>query len=201
MYVWLNGGDNLLAFLNTPTLTWTSSPTLPPITDTPTITPTGTITPIPTDAPTATASAPFNYIVQPGDTLFSIAEKFELEDMIIILVMNGLTDESVIFPGDELVIPDPNTGIPTPTSIPPNLRRGDVIDYMVLPGDTVKLIADKFLSTIEGIDEETSKINPDFDINTIYPGQILKVPVRLITPTFGPPPETETNTPAATPTP
>lgn len=199
VYLYLNDARVSLSFLYTDTPTATATATPPPASETPTTTLTPSMTPIPTDAPTGTASAPFTYVVQSGDSLFSIAEKFDIEDTIIIMVMNGLTDLSVIFPGDELVIPDPNALIPTPTNIPSNLKVGDVIDYMVLPGDTAQLIAERFASTIEAIQEETQKIYGDtFDINTIYPGQILRVPVRLLTPTFGPPPTdppTETITP------
>jgi LysM repeat protein len=67
----------------------------------------------------------------------------------------------------------------------------------VLPGDTLQIIADQFLSTVEDIMEEN-----ELDVDsTIYPGQVLVVPYYLITPTFGPSP-TPTNeaTPEPTPT-
>ena len=140
VYLYLNDAGVSMSFLFTNTPTTSPTATQPPATETPTISPTGTVTLTPTDAPTGTASAPFTYVVQSGDSLFTISQQFDIEDPIIIMVMNGLTDLSVIFPGDELIIPDPNTSIPTPTSIPPNLRVGDVIDYMVLPGDTAQLM-------------------------------------------------------------
>jgi LysM repeat protein len=66
---------------------------------------------------------------------------------------------------------------------------------MVLPGDSVQIIAEKFLSTEDGIIAE----NELSDSYLIFPGQILLVPYWLITPTFGPPDSTAT--PIVTPTP
>jgi len=56
--------------------------------------------------------------------------------------------------------------------------------YFVLPGDSIQLIAEKFLSTIDDIVEE----NELEDAAAIYPGQILSIPSYIITPTFGPSP-------------
>jgi LysM repeat protein len=86
---------------------------------------------------------------------------------------------------------------PTPTPLPPNLRRGAKIEYFVMPGDSIKIIAEKFLSTVEDIIDENDLENPD----AIFPGQILLVPYRMVTPTFGPSPTPEGVTVTETPTP
>jgi spore germination protein len=88
--------------------------------------------------------------------------------------------------------------MPSPSPLPPNLVAGDLIGYRVLPGDTIKIIAEKFRTTEEAIIEANDISDP----NLIYPGQILLVPVYLITPTFGPPPATESGSemPTATST-
>jgi LysM repeat protein len=86
---------------------------------------------------------------------------------------------------------------PTPTPLPPNLRRGAEIEYFVMPGDSIKIIAEKFLSTVEDIIEANELDDP----NAIFPGQILIVPYRMITPTFGPSPTPEGGSPTETPTP
>jgi LysM repeat protein len=174
MYMWIQGAGLELTFLATDTPTYTPSPT-----------------------PTMTASAPFNYLVESGDTLVLIAEKFGV-DYLTIMVLNGLTNDSVLFVGDQLVIPNPGMEFPTPTPLPPNLGRGAKVQYFVMPGDSIKLIAEKMLSTIDGIIDENDLEDP----NAIFPGQILIVPYRLITPTFGPSPTPEgfiaTETPAPT---
>jgi LysM repeat protein len=173
-----------LLFTDTPTPTETATP-LPP-TETPTITMTSTETGVPTETLTPTAAAPFAYIVETGDSLFGLAERFGV-DVLTIMALNGLTNDSILFVGQELIIPDPNTGLPSPTPIP-NLPAGAIIEYMVLPGDTLAIIAEKFLSTEDGIIEENELDNP----NQIFVGQLIKVPIRLVTPTFGPPPTSTT---------
>ena len=178
---WVNaGGIGSISFLasDTPTPTNTLTPS-----NTPTITITPSITATFTEAPTGTASAPFLYTVQLDDTLSGIAERFGV-DFIIIMALNGLDNDSVLFVNQELIIPDPNTGLPDPTALPEGLGRGDEIDYLVLPGDTLAIIAEKFLSTEDAIIEANELDNP----NEIFIGQILKVPVELVTRTPGPSP-------------
>jgi len=160
----------------TPTITQTASNT-PTITTTPTITGTHTL------EPSATASVPFLYTVALDDTLSSIAERFDVE-FIIIMALNGLNNNSVLFVGQDLIIPDPNTGLPNPTALPGGLPRGAEIDYLVLPGDTLASIAAQFLST----EEEIIDANELENSNLIFVGQLLKVPINLITPAPGPSP-------------
>lgn len=170
----------------TPTVTYTPS-------STPTITSTPSVTPIPS---TATASAPFLYTVELGDTISSIAEKFDV-NFIIIMVLNGLNNDSVLFVGQELIIPDPNMALPTPTALPTGLRRGDEIEYLVLSGDTLDSIANEFFSTVDAILEANDLTDP----NQIFIGQLLLVPVNLVTATPGPSPTPQGTPPPPTATP
>lgn len=177
---------------DTPTPSNTPTPSL-----TPTITLTPSETPTETPVPTATASEPFLYTVQAGDTLSDIAERFQV-DFIIIMILNGLNNESVLQVGEQLIIPNPDMEIPEPTSIPDGLPRGFEIDYLVLPGDTLAIIAAQFASTEDAIIEANDLDNP----NQIFVGQLLKVPVRLVTPTPGPSPTSPASpTPSSTPSP
>ncbi len=169
----------------------------PSDTPTPSITPTASLTPTITNTPTIntpTASAPFLYTIELGDTISTIAEKFNV-DFIIIMVLNGLDNESAlgIQVGDQLVIPNPDMEIPQPTALPANLRRGDEILYLVLPGDTLDSIANEFLSTIDDILAQNDLENP----NQIFVGQLLTIRVFLVTATPGPSP-TPQGTPAPT---
>jgi LysM repeat protein len=187
---WVSAGGPAALFPSeTPTPTLTYTPSL-----TPTVTPTPTLTPIPS---TPTASAPFTYLVISNDTISSIAAKFGLDPVngpIIIMLLNGLNNDSVLSVGQELIIPNPDLEIPTPTALPDNLRRGDEILYFVLPGDTLAGIALEFFSTVDGI----LAANDITDPNAIFAGQLLNVPVYLVTPTPGP---SLTPLPSATPTP
>jgi LysM repeat protein len=177
------GGPGALFPSDTPTPTMTFTPST-----TPTITNTPTLTALPA---TPTASAPFQYTVELGDTITSIAEKFDV-DFIIVMLLNGLNNDSVLSVGQVLIIPDPNMPVPTPTLLPSGLGRGDEIQYFVLRGDTLAAIAAEFYSTEDAIIEANDLLDP----NSIFVGQLLIVPVNLITPTPGPSP-----TPQGTPPP
>lgn len=200
IFLSLRGGISLsFGPTDTPTVTPTFTPTPIPPTPAPTDTLEPTISLTPTETLIPTPAEPFEYQVQVGDTLSSIADQFNVE-YVSIMLMNGLTNESVLYAGDTLTIPNPDMGRPTPTPLPPNLPRGSRIEYFVLPGDTLQLIAEQFLSTVDDIVEE----NELEDASAIYPGQILTIQIYLITPTFGPSvtPTTEgTPEPTDTPTP
>ena len=105
LVVWLTRPDQPLGQMfatETPTPTATSTPTntaLP--TETPTITET------PTTTITFTPSGPVDYIVQEGDSLVSIADKFNLGDNGVLLIYyNNLADmeanNGIIFVGQTL---------------------------------------------------------------------------------------------------
>lgn len=175
------GGNNPIGGLfptdtSTPTLTFT-----PTNTTTPTLTP--TITSTPTITLTPTASAPFPYTIVEGDTLQGIAEKFNLGDdgVLLILDLNPiiLDNDGVYFVGQTITIPIPGTVRNTATPIPASLSRGTRIDYQVLPGDTLAGIAAKFNSIEENIITLNNIENP----NDLQAGQTLKVPVNLVTAT------------------
>ena len=105
----------------------TSTPT-----ETPTITPTATLT------ATATPSAPFVYTVQEGDSLAAIVEKFALGDdgIPLILMLNPYSEDrrrlasipttQIVYPGQQIFIPNPDLKLPTATPIPPNLPKGTI---------------------------------------------------------------------------
>lgn len=188
---------NLLLATETPTPTATFTPTN---TNTPTAT--FTETPSPTVTPTPTFSAPFTYTIQDGDSLAVIAEKFALGDDAIqlILLLNPYNEETglgidpvtqIVIPGQVILLPNPDMQLPTATPIPSDLRAGTLISYTVQAGDSLGAIADKFNSTIEAIIEENSIENP----NALFVGQILQVPVNLVTPTATLPPTSTPITP------
>ena len=177
----LNGGVGSISLFasKTPTPTITPSPTNTPV---PTQTP--TLTNTPTQTNTATPSAPFYYIIQEGDSISSIAEKFELGEngVIQILLINPVIDSitQIIYVGQEILVPPPGWPMPTLTPWPQDAARGTKITYFVLPGDSLGSIAENFRSTIE----EIIIANPDIledETSLIYPGQLLIIPVNLVT--------------------
>jgi len=204
---WLSGPDrplNALFATDTPTPTMTFTPTVtPPPSDTPTITLT------PTQSATATASAPFTYTVQEGDSLAVISEKFGLGEngIKLILLLNPFSETTgtgidpttqIVYPGLQLTIPNPGMELPTATPIPPDLPRGTKIEYTVESGDTLASIASKFNSTEEAIIAIAD--NNLEDPNAIFVGQLLIIPVNMVTPTATRPPTSTPSTPLPTAT-
>jgi uncharacterized protein YkwD len=166
---------------DTPTTTVTYTPTN---TSTPTLTP--TITETPTVTVTFTPSGPTQYTIQEGDSLEAIAARFNLGPDGILLILDANSDimsanNGVIFVGQEITIPAPGTTRATSTPIPASVPRGTRVEYQVLPGDTLAGIAVRFNS----IQEDILTANPDLgeDANALQVGQILRIPVNLITPT------------------
>ena len=182
---------------DTPTPTPTNTPT--PVTPTATATLTPTITSTPTVTATNTPNAPFEYEVQEGDNCTAIAEKFEI-DIEVLLALNNLTSSCFITPGQTILIPAPGQQLPTATPLPTDIAPGTLIQYTVRPGDSLYAIAERFNSTVERIIEETNEYRRENDLdemedaNDIFVGDILIIPVFIVTPV-------PTNTPTLTPTP
>lgn len=166
---------------DTPTVTVTFTPT-----NTSTPTATATITETPTITVTSTPSSPFPYIIQEGDTLDAIAQKFNLGDDGILLILDqnpSIMNDfgGIIQVGQEITIPLPGTTRATSTTIPASLPRGTKVEYRVLPGDTLAGIAVRFNS----LQEDILTANPDMgdDANALQVGQVLQIPVNLVTAT------------------
>lgn len=200
LVVWLTGDNKpkiALFATETPTSTLTYTPT---VTSSPT--PTATYTLTPTVTLTPTASAPFSYIVEEGEFLYGIADKFGLGDdgILLLYALNPVVESAggSVFPGQEILIPNPGMELPTPTPIPLDLPSGTALNYSVRPGDSIAAIALKFRSTEDAIIEKNKLENA----NAIQVGQILIVPANLVTPEPTRLPPTEASavgTPSATP--
>jgi len=142
-----------------PTVT-TSAATAPLVTPIPP-TPRPTPTPVPIPTPTATTSQVWHwYTVRRGDTLYSIAARFNttVEEL---RRLNNLSDNT-IYVGQKLKVPGPASE-----------GEGGTTEYIVQPGDTLFSIAQRF-----GVDvHELARINNITDPSTIYVGQKLIIPV------------------------
>ena len=206
LIIWVTGTNKPFSGLfatDTPTPTLTFTPTITPSpTNTPTITTTPTLT------ATLTPSSPFLYTIQEGYNLQAISTKFGLGDdgIQLILLLNpydaasgsGIDPlTSIVYPGQQITIPNPGMPLPTETPIPANILRGTKVTYIVRTGDTLAGIASKFNSTLDDI----VKANNLTDANSIFVGQQLQVPVNLVTPTATRPPTSTPRTPIPTVTP
>lgn len=208
LIAWLAGPSKPI---NTFFATETSTPTLtftPTSTSTPTATSTATSTA--TITPTATFSSPFRYIVQAGDYLELISQKYNLGDdgiqLILLLNQYGGINETTgypigidpltqnILPGQEITLPNPGMQLPTATPIPPDLAKGSKVEYTIQAGDSLGGIAALYNSTIEDIIAENGITDP----NAIKVGDLLLIPVNMVTPTATRPP-TSTSAPNAAP--
>lgn len=189
--IWLTGdrGTALPAFLASDTPTSTDTPTPAP----PTLTPTITDTPLPSETPTP--AGPLTYIVEPGDTLSSIADQFGV-DILLLISVNNITDPGAINAGEELIIPQEGDVLPTTTALPQTLVPGSRIEYRVQPGDTLESIASEYNSSIEQI----AQLNSINVTDVLFVGRVLIVPVNIVTrtPTSSPNPETPTVAATAT---
>lgn len=200
----LGGGGLQLFATDTPTPTMTLTPT--PVTPTNTATVTPTITETPTPSLTPTLDGPFDYVVQEDDYYCAtIAEKFEA-DLEVLLMINNFTDGNCyITPGDIIKVPATWQRMPTSTSVPTEIYPGTLIDYIVEAGANLDSVALFFRSTPDRIITETNRyrtansITPLLSNTTpLYIGELLKVPVNIATPV---PSATVTRTLTPSPTP
>lgn len=134
----------------------------------------GTATPGPTSAPATATSVPAGttYVVQSGDTLNRIAQKFGVT-IAALMSANGLSNANLIYVGQRLIItggagtPAP-TGTPVPATATP-APSGSV--YIVQAGDTLWRISLKFGVTVAAI-----KAANGLASDNIYVGQGLVIP-------------------------
>jgi LysM repeat protein len=148
--------------------------------------------------------------VQAGDYLELISQKYNLGDdgiqLILLLNQYGGINETTgypigidpltqnILPGQEITLPNPGMQLPTATPIPPDLAKGSKVEYTIQAGDSLGGIAALYNSTIEDIIAENGITDP----NAIKVGDLLLIPVNMVTPTATRPP-TSTSAPNAAP--
>jgi len=191
LIVWLAGPNKPALGLfatntPTPTLTYTATVTSSPtVTESPTATETLTLTP----TETATASGPFEYVVQQGDICWDIAQKFKV-DLPVLQAINNFGAGCPIHPLQKILIPAPGQKLPTSTPYPTGMARGTKISYTVQLGDSLASIASQFNANIEDIKKDNKITDP----NKLFAGDVLIIHVNMVTPT-------KTMAPTSTPAP
>jgi len=105
------------------------------------------------------------YVIQPGDTLFSIGRRFGVS-VSAIQAANGLGTSTLIIAGDTLDIPA-GSG-----QVPGGPGSGGPDSYAVQPGDTLFSIAQRFGTTVS----ELQSANDLGSSTTIFAGQTLSIP-------------------------
>lgn len=186
LVIWLSGSNGPLSgIFASATPTASNTPTVTPVTptNTPTITPTPSVTPT---LASPTPTGPEVYTVELNDTCWDIAVKKEV-DVNDLLKLNGFAAGTCpISPGQKILIPNKDTVLPTntPQPMPTDIGqypRGTLWTYTIEPNDTLESIAAKFNSTVEAI--MAIRENNITDKTLIFAGQVIKVPMNLITPT------------------
>jgi tyrosinase len=115
------------------------------------------------------------YVVQFGDTLFTIAVRHNTTVAAILAINPQITNPNRIFAGQVINLPD--GGIIPPTG------PGGTFAYTVIRGDTLFNIATRYGTTVQAI----INVNPQItNPNRIFPGQVINVPEGGIIPPTGP---------------
>lgn len=108
------------------------------------------------------------YIVARGDTLRSLATRFNSTVDSILASNPSIKNANVIYEGQRLTIYATGT-TPPPTTPPPASGQ----TYYVVKGDTLRIIAARFGTTVDAI----LKLNPKItNANVIYVGQAITIP-------------------------
>ena len=182
LVIWFRGNTNspvvsFAASTPTATITETATNTVVPPTATATVMPTDTE--VPTATLTPTTAGPFEYKVEAGDNCWTIAvDKFKINPDVL-LALNGFTPGTCpISPGMTIMIPLPDTKLPTDTPVPSG--ASGKVEYYVKTGELLNEIADTFHTTVEQI----MKDNPDIkDQMAIKAGDKLIITTNTVTAT------------------
>ena len=194
-YAWQQlSPDSLVALSLFATPTMTAVFTNTPVQPTSTLfvpTETSTIT------PTSTRSGAISYVIKEGDTLYFVAEEYEIDiqDLISFNTNQGVDLTSFLQVGQEILVPPPDYQAPTLTPIPDEFTPGSIIEHAIRPGDILQLLAEEFNTTLDAILAENEELAENPDILNV--GQIVRIPVDIIALT----PATPTRQPSVTPTP
>jgi LysM repeat protein len=158
----------------TPTPVATATPVAAATTEVPSETPAPTASSAATTPPTAVPTSSgggegyFEYTVQSGEWVWSIARKFGVDPQDII-ALNELVEPYTLYPGDVIKIPT-DGDVPVPPSGVATTESGTT--YTVQLGDNVSSIATKFGVTSDAIINANNLTYP----YTLYPGQVLTIP-------------------------
>ncbi len=109
------------------------------------------------------------YIVSRGDTLKSLAIRFGTSVDTLLSLNRSITNVNLIYEGQRLVVP---SGRAVP--VPPPAASGQT--YYAQHGDTLRIIAARFSTTVDAI----LRLNPQIsNPNLIYVGQAITIPAEV----------------------
>jgi LysM repeat protein len=112
---------------------------------------------------------PLTHIVQPGENLYRIAQRYGV-DVQLLAETNSITNQSRIFAGQVLIIPGLTVPDASAAVVNP-LVAGTPITHVVQPGESLTIIANQYNVTVDEILQANNIPNP----NRIYRGQELMI--------------------------
>jgi LysM repeat protein len=131
------------------------------------------------EAAAASATDIAHHIVVDGDTMSGIASAYGL-DLDQLISANGLSRQSLIFPGQALVLPPANGGAPVATTAPDPQPAPPVTDapdtHVVVDGDTIWDIAARNGVSVQ----ELVEANALDASGVIVPGQVVLIPRPVV---------------------
>ena len=158
----------------------------PTATTTPTITPTPTSIPLPTAVVTVIPTpTPRTHVVERGQTLYYIARQYQVS-IEEIVALNDLPNSRMLRVGQVLVIPESSVSFENGNQLPPQ------IVHVIQAGETLSGLSYEYDTSIDAI----IAANPGLNLDLIYEGQEIIIPLAMPTST-----PTPTPMPTATPTP
>ncbi|MCY3779325.1 MAG: LysM peptidoglycan-binding domain-containing protein [Chloroflexi bacterium] len=140
----------------------------------------------------ATVMAQQIHVVQKGETLFSISQRYG-RTVDEIAQANGLSEPYIIHAGNQLTIPPVGGAPQDPAPAPVQEQPTGTTTYTVQRGDSLSIIAAKFGITYI----ELARMNNIADPDVLHVGQVLQVPAPAGTQA---PADTGTTPPATQPT-
>ena len=164
------------------TSTPTPTATVPKVTRTPI--PTTTLPPTVVNTVTPT-STPRTHVVEAGQSLYYIARQYQVS-IEEIVALNNIADERSLQVGQVLIVPDSPINWDTQSNeLPPQ------VIHVIQAGETISGLSYEYDTPIDAI----IAANPDVNLDLIYEGQEIVIPLAMPTPT-----PTFTPAPTATPT-
>ncbi|MGN9166069.1 LysM peptidoglycan-binding domain-containing protein, partial [Tissierellaceae bacterium HCP3S3_D8] len=115
-----------------------------------------------TTPPTRCPSGTFEYTIRAGDTLFSLANRYNTTVQAIIAVNPGI-DPNNLRVGQVICIP---------RETPPTRCPSGTFEYTIRAGDTLFSLANRYNTTVQAI----IAVNPGIDPNNLRVGQVICIP-------------------------
>ena len=110
-------------------------------------------------APPSPAPQYITYVIQPGDTLSGIAQRFDTT-VGTLAELNGISDPDKIYAGNTLRVPENNSA-----------GSSGPVYYTIRPGDTLSGIAAKYGTTVSAL----ARLNGISDPDRIYAGDRIRI--------------------------